>query len=160
MRRNSRVRSSQRTTLAHWLMRIGRSRYDCTQRANVAPMIVSLVGRTMSGSSSLADGAGRRPPLPSGSSRWCVTTAHSLAKPSTCSRLLLQEAQRDEQREVGVLVPGGLEHRVEPPLDVLPDRVAPRLDHHAAADVGVLGQVGRLDDLLIPLGIVFGPRRA
>ena len=119
-------------------------------------MIVSLVGRTISGSSSCADGAGRSPPLPSGSSRWCVTTAHSLANPSTCSRFLLQEAHRNEQREVGVLVPGLLEHRVEPPLHVLPDRVAPRLDDHAAADVGVLGQVGRLDDLLVPLGIVFG----
>ena len=44
VRRNIRVRNSQRTTLAHWLIRIGKSRYDCTQRAKVAPLIVSLVG--------------------------------------------------------------------------------------------------------------------
>ena len=56
VRKNIRVRSSQRTTLAHWLIRIGRSRYDCAQRAKVAPMIVSLVGRTISGSSNFADG--------------------------------------------------------------------------------------------------------
>ena len=66
--------------------------------------------------------------------------------------LLLQVAQRNEQREVGVLVAGGLEHPVEQPLHVLPERVAPRLDDHAAADVGVLGEIGRPDDLLIPLG--------
>ncbi len=47
VRRNIRVRSSQRTTLAHWLIRIGRSRYDCTHLAYIAPMIVSLVGRTI-----------------------------------------------------------------------------------------------------------------
>ena len=85
VRRNIRVRSSHRTTFAHWLIRIGKSRYDCTQLAYIAPMIVSLVGRTISGSSSCAEGAGRKPPFPSGSSRWCVTTAHSLANPSTCS---------------------------------------------------------------------------
>ena len=37
-------------------MRIGRSRYDLTHLAYVAPMIVSLVGRTTSGSSSLPVG--------------------------------------------------------------------------------------------------------
>ena len=57
-------------------------------------------------------------------------------------RLLLQIAQRDEQREVGVLVAGGLEHHVELALDVLPDAVAPRLDDHAAAHLGVLRHVG------------------
>ena len=53
--------------------------------------------------------------------------------------------------------PGRLEHPVELALDVLPDRVAPRLDDHAAADGRVLGQVGGPDDLLVPLGIVVGP---
>ena len=33
MRRNIRVRISQRTTLAHWLVSSGRSRHDWTQRA-------------------------------------------------------------------------------------------------------------------------------
>ena len=31
VRKKRRVRISQRTTLAHWLMRMGKSRYDCIQ---------------------------------------------------------------------------------------------------------------------------------
>ena len=83
VRRKSRVRISHRTTFAHWLMSSGRSRWLCTHFAKVAPMIVSLVGRTTSGSSSSPAGISL-PPGPA-SRRWCVTTAHSLAKPSTCS---------------------------------------------------------------------------
>ena len=160
VRRNIRVRNSQRTTLAHWLIRIGRSRYDCTQRANVAPMIVSLVGRTMSGSSSLAIGRRLQAALAVGLQPMVRHDGAFLGEPFDVLRLFLQEAHRDEQREVGVLVARGLEHRVELALDVLPDRKAPRLDDHAAADVGVLGQVGRFDDLLVPLGIILGPGRA
>ena len=50
--------------------------------AKERPMIVSEVGRTISGSGSSAAGCS----LPSSpcSSRWWVTTAISLAKPSTC----------------------------------------------------------------------------
>mmetsp|Transcript_25646 Transcript_25646/g.61787 ORF Transcript_25646/g.61787 Transcript_25646/m.61787 type:complete len:331 (+) Transcript_25646:617-1609(+) len=87
--RNGRVRSSQRTTLAHWLIFSGRSRWLWIQFLNMYQIIVSLVGRTMRGSSSLLSGSGSSP-LPSGSTRslWCVTTAHSLANPSTCSASL------------------------------------------------------------------------
>jgi len=46
-------------------------------------MIVSDVGRTISGSSSSPAGSSL-PSLP-GASRWWVTTAHSFANPSTCS---------------------------------------------------------------------------
>ena len=52
MRRNGRVTFSQRTTFAHWLIRIGRSRHDCTHFAYIVPMIASDVGRTTSFSSS------------------------------------------------------------------------------------------------------------
>jgi hypothetical protein len=48
-------------------------------------MIVSDVGRTMSGSSSTASGSAMSAPPSPATSRWCVTTAHSLAKPSTCA---------------------------------------------------------------------------
>ena len=65
---------------------------------------------------------------------------------------LLEERDRDEQREVGVLVARLLEHAIEDALDVLPQRITPRLDHHAALDVGVLGEIRRADDLLIPFG--------
>ncbi len=72
VRRNMRGRSSQRTTLAHWLSSIGRSRCEEIHFAIISPMIVSDVGRTISGSSSSL------PPA------W-VTTASSGEKPSTCS---------------------------------------------------------------------------
>src|SRR5499426_2084311 len=48
VRRNGRVTFSHRTTFAHWLMRIGRSRHDCTHLAYMVPMIASDVGRTTS----------------------------------------------------------------------------------------------------------------
>ena len=51
MRRNGRVTFSQRTTFAHWLIRIGRSRHDCTHFAYIVPMMASDVGRTTSFSS-------------------------------------------------------------------------------------------------------------
>ena len=73
-------------------------------------------------------------------------------------RLLLQIAQRDEQREVSIAVSGRLEHAVQHPLHVFPDRISPGLNHHAAAHRRSLGQVGGLDDLLIPLRVVFFAR--
>ena len=72
---------------------------------------------------------------------------------------LLDIADRNEEREVGVHVAGLLEHRVEVALDVLPQGVTPRLDNHAAADGAVLRQVGVLDDLKVPLRVVFGAGR-
>ena len=72
MRRNRRGRSSQRTTLAHWLSNIGRSRWLWIHLEKKLLITVSEVGRTTSGSSSSLP-----PP-------W-VTTASSGAKPSTCS---------------------------------------------------------------------------
>ena len=73
---------------------------------------------------------------------------------------LLEERQRDEQREVRVHVARRLEHVVEGALHVLPERVAPRPDDHAAAHGRVLGEVRAGDDLLVPLGVVFVARRA
>ena len=54
--------------------------------------MVSEVGRTISSSSSLASGS-TTTPFPSGSfiRRWCVTTAHSLANPATCSASRLKK---------------------------------------------------------------------
>ena len=72
VRRNSRGRSSQRTMLDHLLTFSGRSRWLEIHFAKKWLMIVSLVGRTTSGSSSSLP-----PP-------W-VTTASSGLKPSTCS---------------------------------------------------------------------------
>ena len=66
VRRNRRVRISQRSTFAHWLQRIGRSRYDLIQLRYVFQMIVSDVGRMISSSSSRAAGS-TTTPCPSGS---------------------------------------------------------------------------------------------
>ena len=59
-----------------------------------------------------------------------------LGKPFDMLGLFFQKAHRNEQRKISILDPGRLEHRVELALDVLPDRVAPRLDDHAAPHVG------------------------
>jgi hypothetical protein len=64
---------------------------------------------------------------------------------------------RDEEREVGVLVAGGLEARVELALDLLPHGVAVGLDDHAALDhLGGLGHLGLADHVLVPLRVVLG----
>ncbi len=64
--------------------------------------------------------------------------------------LLLEEAQGEQQREVDVLVTRRLEAIVEGTLDVLPYRVAMRLDDHRALGHAVLGHAGALDDLDVP----------
>ena len=72
---------------------------------------------------------------------------------------LLHVTERDEEREIGVAMPGRLEHGVERALHVFPDAVAPGFDDHAAAHVARLGEVAGADHLLIPLGeIFFAPR--
>ena len=73
---------------------------------------------------------------------------------------LLKVAERNEEREIRVLVAGRLEHPVQHGLHALPERIAPGLDDHATAHFGVLGQIRRTDDLLIPFRkILFPPRR-
>ena len=72
-------------------------------------------------------------------------------------RLLLDEAHRDQQREAGVLVARGLEASVQVTLDGLPQREAVGSDHHAALDDACgFGELGRGDDVLVPLGVVLG----
>src|SRR2546423_11954269 len=72
--------------------------------------------------------------------------------------LLLHKAERNEERKIGVLVPGRLEHRVQCALHVFPDAVAPWFDHHAATHIRWLGQIAGANDLLIPFGeILFAP---
>src|SRR6266511_2125623 len=93
VRRNGRVTFYQRTTFAHWLMRIGRSRHEFTHLAYIEQIIASDVGRIASGSSS-----SEPPPI--------VTQAHSGEKPSTCSfsfsrKLLGMKSGRSEERRVG-----------------------------------------------------------
>jgi hypothetical protein len=68
-----------------------------------------------------------------------------------------QERFRDKEREVSVLVSGRLEHIVEGPLHLFPDRETIRLNNHTAANGRILGQVSPFDDLVVPFGIVFRP---
>ena len=75
MRRNGRVTFSQRTTFAHWLIRIGRSRHDWIHFAYIVPMIASEVGRIDEPLLELLAAA-------------LVTYATCGAKPSTCSASL------------------------------------------------------------------------
>ena len=146
MRRNRRVTFSHRTTFAHWLIRIGRSRHDCTHLAYIVPMIVSEVGRTTSRSSSVFVAALRHP--------------RDLRREALdVLALLHQQAFRDEQREVRVDVTGRLEPAVERLLHQLPDGVAVRTDHHAALDGRVVGELGAADDVDIPAAEVLGLRR-
>ena len=68
---------------------------------------------------------------------------------------LVQKALRDQQREIHVLMAGGLEAVVELALQQLPDSVAVGLDDHAAFDdFGGLGHVALQNDVLIPGGKV------
>ena len=67
VRRNMRVRISQRTTLAHWLISTGRSRHDWIQRANVCRSRFPTSGARSAAPPASRSGSGTRPPLPSGS---------------------------------------------------------------------------------------------
>jgi hypothetical protein len=75
-------------------------------------------------------------------------------------RFLGEERQRDQQREVRVLVTGRLEAPIEVRLHLLPHGVAVRLDDHAALDdLGRLGETAFADDVLVPLRVVLGAGR-
>jgi hypothetical protein len=67
-----------------------------------------------------------------------------------------QQALGNEQREVRIHVPGGLEAVVELTLDELPDRIAIGADDHAAFHGRVVGQLRLPDDIQVPLGEVLG----
>ena len=67
---------------------------------------------------------------------------------------LLQEGFRDEQRHVNVLVTRRLKAIVQFMLNVFPDRVAVRLDDHAAFYAGVIHQLGFFNNIGVPFGKV------
>ena len=117
-------------------------------------MMVSEVGRMMSGSSSLAVGVDVEF-LPLFGLEAVVRDDRAfLGEPFRHVLFLGQETHGDEEGEIGVDVALLLEEAVEPPLHLFPDRVAVGLDDHAAADVRVVGQAGVPDDVQVPLGVV------
>ena len=83
---------------------------------------------------------------------------HFLGEAFDMLSLALEIRQRDEDREIGVFMPGRLDPVVEQALHPLPDAEAPRADHHAAAHARFLGHFGGTDDILVPgREIVFAP---
>ena len=80
-------------------------------------------------------------------------------EPFDVRRLLLDIADRNKQRKIGVLVARRLDHPVQLVLDIFPDAVAPWLDHHAASDIRVFREVSGADHLLVPLGEIFDSGR-
>ena len=73
--------------------------------------------------------------------------------------LFHEQAFGNEQREIRVDVARRLESRVQEALDVLPDRVAVRTDDHAALDRRVVGHLGALHHVEVPLGKILRTRR-
>ena len=66
--------------------------------------------------------------------------------------LLLDEAERYEQREIAVFMTRIAKAAIEQLLHALPDPISPRPHDHAAAHAGLLGEVGLAHDRLIPFG--------
>ncbi len=79
-----------------------------------------------------------------------------LGKAGHVFRFPAEEALGDEQREIGVLHAGFLEHAVQDVLHLLPDGIAVGFDDHAAANGGLLCQIGLDYQVVIPLGIIVG----
>ena len=72
------------------------------------------------------------------------------AEPLDVLGLPPQVALGDQQREIGVHHAGRLDPVVELALQVLPDRVRPRPDHHRAAHRPALRELRLRDDVLVP----------
>ncbi|OQB54976.1 MAG: hypothetical protein BWX98_02177 [Candidatus Aminicenantes bacterium ADurb.Bin147] len=71
---------------------------------------------------------------------------------------LLEEALRDEQREIGVDVTGGFDPEIQGFLDVFPNGVAVGSDDHHPFHRGIIGQLGFLDDFGVPAGKILALR--
>jgi hypothetical protein len=84
--------------------------------------------------------------------------SHFGGKPLDMIGLLLEVALGDEQGEIGVDVPAGLEPAVQQALDVLPHGVAVGPDDHHPFHGRVIGQLSFADEFEIPLGKIFALR--
>ena len=82
-----------------------------------------------------------------------------LGKTFHVGRFLFQKAQGDENRKISVFDAPGLEHAIQSEANILPDAIAPGFNDHAAPDGRCFSHIRRPDDLLIPFGVIFRPRR-
>ena len=72
---------------------------------------------------------------------------------------LFEIRKRNQQREIRVLVTGLFETHIQLTLDQFPNSIAPWLDHHAAARLGILREIRGSDHLLVPLGKILSTGR-
>ncbi|MPM05252.1 hypothetical protein SDC9_51540 [bioreactor metagenome] len=70
-------------------------------------------------------------------------------------RFLFKEGVGNEEGKIGVHMAGFFKCFIEMMLDRFPQGVSRRADDHAAPHRGVVGEFRRLDDVEIPLGVVF-----
>ena len=68
--------------------------------------------------------------------------------------LTAKERLRDEKREIGILVPGFLEHLVQLMLHLLPYSIAIRFYYHTSSDCRILSQTSFNNKVVIPLGVI------
>ncbi len=68
--------------------------------------------------------------------------------------LFFQKRVGYEQREIGVYVPGFLKPQIEMSLDIFPQGIPRRTHDHTSPDRSIIRKFRRLDNILIPLGII------
>ena len=68
---------------------------------------------------------------------------------------LLQKAFRNKHRHIYVFHSYSFEPFVQPPLDIFPDCIACRLDHHAPFYIGIINQFRLGHYVRVPLGKIF-----
>ena len=66
--------------------------------------------------------------------------------------LFLKQTLRDQHRQIYILYPCLLESAVKLFLNIFPDRIASRFDHHASLYAGIITQLCFLHDIGVPLG--------
>src|SRR3989475_11169034 len=105
------------------------------------------------------DRDGARPRLSRGAEPRVGDDRHLFRKPLDVLRFLGEKTHRNEQREVGVAVAGGLEHGIQGALHQLPNAVAVGPDDHAATHRRIIRELRLHNDVAVPLAKVLGAWR-
>ena len=75
---------------------------------------------------------------------------HLLGEALDMGRLFLDQVERDEDREIAVLMAGLADALIEALLDLLPDAKGPRSQNVTATDLPVLDHLGLCDHFAVP----------